>query len=132
MLGLPDLNFLTMSEIAEGCAAWRRAFASRRRRYRDGALHNIPAHRRGLRGSGGERDFTGGPSDTQALRPFCQQTGHSWRGNGVKDQSGRKARSNPDFVILARSDARQMNGLDDAIERVNRCCDSGAWLTEKA
>ena len=32
----------------------------------------------------------------------------------------------PDFVIFARTDARQMNGLDGAIDRVNRCCDNGA------
>jgi 2,3-dimethylmalate lyase len=37
-----------------------------------------------------------------------------------------KAKSDPDFVIFARTDARQMNGLNDAIDRVNRCCDSGA------
>src|SRR5262249_35816732 len=36
------------------------------------------------------------------------------------------ARSDPDFLIFARTDARQMNGLDDAIDRVNRCCDAGA------
>jgi 2-methylisocitrate lyase-like PEP mutase family enzyme len=36
------------------------------------------------------------------------------------------ARSNPNFLIFARTDARQMNGLDDAIDRVNRCCDAGA------
>ena len=35
-----------------------------------------------VRGCGCERDFTGGPSDAQALWPFCQQTGHSERGNG--------------------------------------------------
>ena len=28
--------------------------------------------------------------------------------------------------IFVRTDARQMNGLDDAIDRVNRCCDCGA------
>ena len=37
-----------------------------------------------------------------------------------------KAKSDPDFVIFARTGARQMNGLDDAIDRVNRCCDSCA------
>ena len=29
-------------------------------------------------------------------------------------------------MIFARTDARQMNGLDDAVDRVNRCCDAGA------
>jgi 2-methylisocitrate lyase-like PEP mutase family enzyme len=44
----------------------------------------------------------------------------------LKIKAAVKARSDPDFVIFARTDARQMNSLDDAIERVNRCCDSGA------
>jgi len=44
----------------------------------------------------------------------------------LKIKAAVKARSDLDFVILARTDARQMNGLDDAIDRVNRCCDSGA------
>jgi 2-methylisocitrate lyase-like PEP mutase family enzyme len=37
----------------------------------------------------------------------------------LKIKAAVKARSNPDFVILARTDARQMNGLDDAIKRVD-------------
>jgi 2-methylisocitrate lyase-like PEP mutase family enzyme len=37
-----------------------------------------------------------------------------------------EARRDPDFVIIARTDARQMNGIDDAIERVNRYCAAGA------
>src|SRR5207245_11421217 len=37
-----------------------------------------------------------------------------------------EARRDPSRLIFARTDARQMNGLDDAIERVNRCCDAGA------
>src|SRR5258708_36974811 len=44
----------------------------------------------------------------------------------LKIKAAVKAKSDPDFVIFARTDARQMNGLDDAIDRVNRCCDSGA------
>jgi methylisocitrate lyase len=44
----------------------------------------------------------------------------------LKIKAAAKAKSDSDFVIFARTDARQMNGLDDAIDRVNRCCDSGA------
>jgi len=44
----------------------------------------------------------------------------------LKIKAAVQARSNPDFLIFARTDARQMNGLDDAIDRVNRCCDAGA------
>ncbi len=36
------------------------------------------------------------------------------------------ARSDQDFVIVARTDTREPNGLDDAIDRINRYCDVGA------
>jgi 2-methylisocitrate lyase-like PEP mutase family enzyme len=36
------------------------------------------------------------------------------------------ARRDPDFTIIARSDARSVNGLDDAIERVNAALAAGA------
>ncbi len=35
-------------------------------------------------------------------------------------------RHDPDFVIIARTDARQPNGIDDAIERIKRAFDAGA------
>jgi methylisocitrate lyase len=44
----------------------------------------------------------------------------------LKIKAAIRARRDPNFTIFARTDARQMNGLDDAIERVNRCCDAGA------
>jgi methylisocitrate lyase len=39
----------------------------------------------------------------------------------LKIKAAVKARRDPDFVIFARTDARQMNGLDDAIDRVSLC-----------
>jgi len=36
------------------------------------------------------------------------------------------ARKNPDFVIIARTDARSVNGLDDAIERANAYFEAGS------
>jgi 2-methylisocitrate lyase-like PEP mutase family enzyme len=35
-------------------------------------------------------------------------------------------RTDPDFVIIARTDARQPNGFDDAMERIRRAFDAGA------
>ena len=39
-----------------------------------------------------------------------------------------RARSNPDFVICARTDARGVSGFDDAVDRANACLDAGADL----
>lgn len=36
------------------------------------------------------------------------------------------ARTDPSFVVMARTDARAVEGLDAAIERANRCIDAGA------
>jgi methylisocitrate lyase len=44
----------------------------------------------------------------------------------IKIKAAVSARNDPDFVIVARTDAREPNGLDDAIDRVNRYCDAGA------
>jgi methylisocitrate lyase len=38
----------------------------------------------------------------------------------LKIKAAVQAKRDPDFVIFPRTDARQMNGLDDAIDRVNR------------
>lgn len=37
-----------------------------------------------------------------------------------------RARRDPDFTIIARTDARAVNGLDDAIERANAALEAGA------
>lgn len=45
-----------------------------------------------------------------------------------KIRAAAEARRDPDFVIIARSDARTVNGLDDAIDRVNAALAAGADL----
>jgi len=43
-----------------------------------------------------------------------------------KIRAASEYRSDPDFVIIARTDARAVTGLDDAIERGNRYAEAGA------
>jgi 2,3-dimethylmalate lyase len=43
-----------------------------------------------------------------------------------KIRAAAEYRSDPDFVIIARTDARAVTGLDDAIERGNRYAEAGA------
>ncbi|WP_393971639.1 methylisocitrate lyase [Oxyplasma meridianum] len=40
--------------------------------------------------------------------------------------SATQSRKDPDFVIIARTDARSVNGIDDAIERANSYIEAGA------
>ena len=44
----------------------------------------------------------------------------------AKIRAALKARHDPDFFLIARTDARGVTGLDDAIERAKRYIDSGA------
>lgn len=46
----------------------------------------------------------------------------------IRAASDARNEEDPDFVLMARTDALAVNGLDDAIERVNLCCEAGADL----
>ncbi|UCD79924.1 MAG: isocitrate lyase/PEP mutase family protein [Desulfobacterales bacterium] len=46
----------------------------------------------------------------------------------IKAASDARNEEDPDFVLMARTDALAVNGLDDAIERVNLCREAGADL----
>jgi len=43
-----------------------------------------------------------------------------------KIRAAAENRTDPDFIIIARTDARAVNGIDDAIERGLRYCEAGA------
>ncbi|MGH8487482.1 MAG: isocitrate lyase/PEP mutase family protein, partial [Gammaproteobacteria bacterium] len=44
----------------------------------------------------------------------------------LKFKAAVQARNDADFLVIARTDAREANGLDDAIDRINHYCDAGA------
>src|SRR5438034_9190391 len=129
MLGLPDLNFLTMTEMAE---------AIRRMAARvsipviadgdtgHGDLHNVQRTVAAFEVAGA----AGILLEDQVMPKRC---GHFANKQVIptdemilKIKAAVRAKADPDFLIFARTDARQMNGLDDAIDRVNRCGDAGA------
>jgi len=129
LLGLPDLNFLSANEMAD---------AIRRMAARltipiiadgdtgHGDLHNVRRTVELFESAGA----SGILLEDQVMPKRC---GHFAKKQVIptpdmvaKIKAAVRARSSPDFLIFARTDARQMNGLDDAIDRVNRCCDAGA------
>ena len=62
----------------------------------------------------------------EALRAHGGQAGHRGRRDGREGpRRGRGARS-PDLLIIARTDARAVEGLDAALERARRYRDAGA------
>lgn len=129
MLGLPDLSLLTMSEMADFV---RRTTARLRIPViadgdtGHGDLHNVERTVRMFEAAGA----AGILLEDQVFPKRC---GHFANKQVIpademvqKIRTAVRARHNPDFVILARTDARQPNGLDDAIDRINRCCAAGA------
>tara|TARA_R110002072_G_scaffold204033_3_gene362098 strand:+ start:2963 stop:3835 length:873 start_codon:yes stop_codon:yes gene_type:complete len=129
LYGLPDLNFLGMSEMVD---------ATRRMAHRvsipviadadtgHGDLHNVMRCVNEFEGSGA----AGIILEDQVFPKRCGHFG----GKEVipademlmKFKAAVAARQNPDFIFIARTDSRETDGLDDAINRINRYCDAGA------
>src|SRR5262249_9073773 len=126
MLGLPDLNFLTMTEMAD--AVRRMAARISIPVIADGDtghgdLHNVQRTVRMFEAAGA----SGILLEDQVMPKRC---GHFADKQVVPTEemvqrirAAASARRDHNFVIFARTDARQMKGIDEAIDRVNRCCD---------
>ena len=127
--GLPDLSLLGLSEMTE---AARRLIAA----------VSIPVIGDGDTGHGGianvirtVREFESSGAAGMLLEDqvFPKRCGH-FAGKQVvpvdemllKLDAALQARRNPDFVIIARTDARAIEGLDAAIDRANRYAEIGA------
>ena len=126
--GLPDLNFLGLDEMA---AAVRRmatrvdvpVIADADTGYGD--LHNVARtveefERAGAAGLLIEDQVF--PKrchfEKKAVIPADEMI--------LKIRAAVRAKADDDLVIVARTDARAVEGLDSAIDRVNRACDAGA------
>lgn len=129
MLGLPDLNFLTMTEMAD---------AIRRTTARlsipviadgdtgHGDLHHVQRTVELFEAAGAAGILLEDQVAPKRCGHFASKQVIPADEMVLKIKTAVRARKDPDFLIFARTDARQMNGLDDAIDRVNRCCDAGA------
>jgi len=127
--GLPDLGLLGLAEVAE---AARRMVAA----------VNIPVIVDGDTGYGAVpnvirtvREFERAGAAGMLLEDqvFPKRCGH-FAGKQVipademliKLKAALNARRDPDFVVIARTDARAIEGLDAAIDRANRYAEAGA------
>ncbi len=129
LLGLPDLNFLTMTEMAE--AVRRMAARLSIPVIADGDtghgdLHNLQRTVETFEAAGAAGILLEDQVAPKRCGHFAEKRVVPTEEMVERILTAVAVRRNPDFVIFARTDARQMNGLDDAIERVNRCCDAGA------
>lgn len=129
LLGLPDLGFLTMSEMADTVRRMAARVSIPVIADGDtghGDLHNVQRTIESFESAGASGILIEDQVTPKRCGHFADKTVIAIDDMVRKIKVAVEARSNQDFVIVARTDARQMNGLDDAIERVNRYCDAGA------
>ena len=69
-------------------------------------------------------EFTEDQVEVQTLRPSAGQTTREARANGRLPQSRRSGKTDPQFVIMARTDAAGV-GFDAAIARAKLYRDAG-------
>lgn len=129
MLGLPDLNFLSSSEMAD---------AIRRMTSRvnvpviadgdtgHGDLHNVVHTVESFEAAGASGILLEDQVMPKRCGHFAEKQVVPTNEFVARIRTAVATRKNPEFAIFARTDARQMNGLDDAIDRVNRCIEIGA------
>lgn len=129
MLGLPDINFLGMTEMVE---------ATRRMAHRvsipvvadadtgHGDLHNVMRCVEEFEGAGA----AGIIMEDQVFPKRCGHFGDKQvippEDMILKFKAAVAARQDEDFLLIARTDSREPLGLGDAIDRINRYCDAGA------
>jgi 2-methylisocitrate lyase-like PEP mutase family enzyme len=129
LYGLPDLNFLGMSEMVD---------ATRRMTHRvsipvvadadtgHGDLHNVMRCVNEFEGAGA----AGIILEDQVFPKRCGHFGNKQvipaDDMVMKFKAAVEARHDPDFLFIARTDSRETDGLDASIDRINRYCDAGA------
>ncbi|MGQ9808475.1 MAG: isocitrate lyase/PEP mutase family protein [Armatimonadota bacterium] len=128
-LGMPDLNLITMTEMADAVR-------------RMAGCVSIPVVADGDTGHGDianvmrtvrEFESAGAAGILLEDQVAPKRCGH-FAGKEVipaeemilKLKAALRARTDPDFVIIARTDAREPLGLEEAIDRANRYGDAGA------
>lgn len=129
LFGLPDLNFVNMMEMVD---------ATRRMAHRvsipviadadtgHGDLHNVMRCVNEFESAGA----AGIILEDQVFPKRCGHFGNKEvipaRDMILKFRAAVEARNDRDFIFIARTDSRETDGLDEAIDRINRYCDAGA------
>lgn len=132
LLGAPDIELLTLTEMVD--AVWRMADAVDLPIFADGdnGHGNVTNVHRSV------KQFEKAGAATLMLEDQVspKRCGHMSGKHVIpqdefvaKIKAAVDARVDPDFTILARTDAIALNGLDDAVERAHKCLEAGAdWI----
>ena len=129
LYGLPDLNFIAMTEMADAIRRTTAAVTIPIIADGDtghGDLHNVQHTVRCFERAGA----AGMLLEDQVMPKRCGHFGEKQVIEKsemiLKIKAALAAKNDPDFTLIARTDARQVTGLDDAIERMNAYCEAGA------
>jgi 2,3-dimethylmalate lyase len=129
LYGLPDLNFISMTEMADAIRRTTAAVTIPIIADGDtghGDLHNVQHTVRSFERAGA----AGMLLEDQVMPKRCGHFGEKQvipkSEMILKIKAALAAKNDPDFTLIARTDARQVTGLDDAIERMNAYCEAGA------
>ena len=127
--GLPDLNFLNLSDMELAVQQITRQLSIPLIADGDTGHGNLPHVRQTV-----ERLAAAGASGILLEdQLFPKKCGHFHQKQIItkeemlgKIEVAVDSKPDEDFVIIARTDARALNGLEDAIDRVNAYCELGA------
>lgn len=129
MLGLPDINFLGLAEMVDATRRMCESVSIPVLADADtghGDIHNVMrcVHQFEQAGAAGII------LEDQAFPKRCGHFGNKQTIAAeemvLKFKTAAAARRDSDFVLVARTDARETHGLDEAIDRVNAYCEAGA------
>src|ERR1700736_5259427 len=129
LLGLPDVGFITLSEMADAVRRMAQRVAIPVVADGDtghGDLHNVARTVREFERAGAAGILLEDQVTPKRCGHFAGKQIIPAADMVLKFRAALDARRDPDFVIVARTDARAVEGIDGAIERVNRYADAGA------
>jgi 2-methylisocitrate lyase-like PEP mutase family enzyme len=129
LLGLPDVGFITLSEMAD--ALRRMALRVSIPVVADGDtghgdLHNVVRTVREFERAGAAGVLIEDQVTPKRCGHFAGKQLIPAADMVLKLKAAQSARGDPDFVIVARTDARAVEGIDGAIDRANRYGAAGA------
>jgi 2-methylisocitrate lyase-like PEP mutase family enzyme len=130
--GMPDLGFIHLGDVAQHTAAVRDAVQLPLIVDADTGFGNALNVRQTVR----TLERAGANAIQLEDQVMPKKCGH-FSGKAVIDagemvgkiRAAADARVSPDFLLIARTDARAIHGLDDALERAQRYAEAGADVT---
>jgi 2-methylisocitrate lyase-like PEP mutase family enzyme len=129
LLGLPDVGFITLSEMADAVRRMAQRVSIPVVADGDtghGDLHNVIRTVREFERAGAAGILLEDQVTPKRCGHFQGKHLISTTDMVLKLRAALDARRDADFVLIARTDARAVEGIDDAIERANRYAEAGA------